>query len=206
MAKLDVINVQAKKVGQVELADAIFSSEVNGALIHEAVRASLANKRVGSACTKTRAEVKGSGVKPYKQKGTGNARHGSWTSPLFVGGGITFGPKPRDYTINLTKKKRRTALLSALSCKLKDNKILVIDEWVEKKKTKEMAVVLNALGVKSALIVLDKPLVWLERAVKNIPYIHTTSYMRLDTLKVISHDFIICSKDAVAKLEEGLSS
>lgn len=204
MAKYDVIDITAKKTGQIDLSDSVFNTEVKMGLIHEAVKVSLANKRVGTACTKTRAEVKGSGVKPYRQKGTGRARHGSWTSPLFVGGGITFGPKPRDYRLEMTKKKKRVALKSALSSKVKENKLLVVDKWVEKKKTKEMVAVLKALGVNSALIVLDSPTPWLEKTTRNIPGIDIGYANSLNTHNIIAHDFLIFTKDVVAKVQEGI--
>jgi large subunit ribosomal protein L4 len=193
-----------ENTGEITLSDTVFAVEVKGPLIHEAVKAALANKRRGTASTKTRAEVKASGAKPYRQKGTGRARHGSWVSPLFVGGGITFGPKPRSFSLKMTKKKRHAALRSALSMKVKENQLLVIDEWVEKKKTKEMAKVLDTMKVKNALIVVDEPTEWLERTVRNIPYIDVTYTRMLNTYNIVAHDFLICTKDVVAKIEEGL--
>lgn len=204
MAKYDVIDLNRKKVGEFDLSEDVFKTEVKMSLIHEAVKVALANKRVGSASTKTRGEVKSSNIKPYRQKGTGRARHGSWVSPLFVGGGITFGPKPRDYTIKMTKKKRLAALKAALSSKVQENKLLIIDKWVEKKKTKEMAEVLNKMNIKDAIIVLDGPTPWLERTVRNIPNINYSYTDNLSTLNIIAHDYLVCSKDVVAKLQEGL--
>lgn len=205
MPKQNVVNIEMKNVGEVALSDKVFGVEVKAGLIHEAVKACLANKRLGTASTKTRAEVAGSGIKPYRQKGTGRARHGSWTSPLFVGGGVTFGPRPRDYSLKMTKKKKHAALRSALSMKVQENKLLVIDNWVEKKKTKEMAEVFKAMEVKNALIVLDKPTEWLERTVRNIPNIDVTYVSRLNTYNLLAHDVLICDKDVVAKIEEGLA-
>ena len=204
MPKQNVVNIEMKNVGEVELSETVFGAEVKVPLIHEAVKARLANKRLGTACTKTRAEVKASGAKPYRQKGTGRARHGSWVSPLFVGGGIIFGPKPRDYSLKMTKKKRRAALKSALSMKVKENKLLIIDNWVEKKKTKEMAEILKAMKIKNALIVTDEPIEWLERTVRNIPYIDVIYTSMLNTYNVMVRDMLICTKDVVAKLQEGL--
>lgn len=204
MTKHDVVNLEMKKVGDVELSKDIFAAEVKVPLIHEAIKALLANKRVGTASTKTRGEVKCSGVKPYRQKGTGRARHGSWASPLFVGGGITFGPRPRDYSLNMTRKKRRAALKSALSSKLKENKLLVINEWIPKEKTKEMAKVFKAMNVGSGLIVLDEPCQWLERAVRNIPGIDVVYAQMLNTYDVVAHDFLVCTQGVVSKIEEGL--
>lgn len=205
MIKQDVINVEKKKVGQVDLSEEVFGVKVKTALIHEAIKAILAGKRTGTSSTKTRAEVKCSNVKPYRQKGTGRARHGSWVSPLFVGGGITFGPKPRDFTLYLTKKKKVEALKSALSAKVKDNQLLIVDEWKETKKTKEMAAVLKKLGVRSAMIVLAGPTAWLERCVRNIPYINYTYVQNLNTHNVIAREHLVCTKDVVATLQEGLA-
>jgi len=200
-----LVNVELKNVGDLKLSDDIFGREVNAPLIHEAVKAYLANKRAGCASTKTRAEVKASRCKPYRQKGTGRARHGSWVSPLFVGGGITFGPKPRDYSLKLTKKKRKAALKSALSMKVKEGKLLVVDKWVEKKKTKEMVAIFKKMKVDSALIVVDEPTEWLERTVNNIPRIHVGYTKFLNTYNILEHDFLICTKDVVSKIEEGLA-
>lgn len=205
MVKHNVIDTKLKNVGDVELSDAIFGTEVNKSIIHEAVRACLANRRVGCSCTKTRGEVHATNKKPYKQKGTGRARHGTLASPIFVGGGITFGPRPRDYTIQMPKKKKRVALQSALSLKVKENKFLVLDKWNEAKKTKEMVSVLKSMNVSNALIILNEPNELLERTVRNIPYIDVTYTDRLNTYNIIAHDFLICTKDVVAKIQEGLT-
>lgn len=204
MAKQDVINIEAKKVGQIDLADVVFASEVKKALLHEAVVASMANRRRGTACTKNRAEVKASGVKPYRQKGTGRARHGSWVSPLFVGGGITFGPKPRDYSLKMSRKKRNAALRSALSVKVKENKFVVVDKWVPKQKTKEMAGILKTMGICNALIVLESPTDWLERVVRNIPNIDVIYVNQLNAYSIIARDFLVCTTEVVAKINERL--
>jgi len=204
MPKQDVVNVEMKNVGQVDLPDDIFGTTVNIPLMHEAVKASLANKRVGTACTKTRAEVKASRKRPYRQKGTGRARHGSTVSPLFVGGGITFGPKPRDYSLKVTKKKKRAALRSALSCKVIEKKMIIVDEWIEKKKTKEMVEIFKKMNIENALIVLDERTEWLERTTMNIPHIDVTYSHWLNTYNILAHDYLICTKTAVAKIEEGL--
>ena len=204
MAKQDVVNVEMKNVGQVDLPDDIFGAAVNIPLMHEAVKATLANKRVGSACTKTRSEVKASRKRPYRQKGTGRARHGSTVSPLFVGGGITFGPKPRDYGLKVTKKKKKAALRAALSTKVSEKKMIVVDKWFEKKKTKEMVEVFKKMKIENALIVLDEHTEWLERTTMNIPHISVTYSHWLNTYNILAHDYLICTKDAVAKIEEGL--
>lgn len=206
MAKLDVVNIEKKKVGEVDISDQIFPSRVNMPLLHEAITTVLANKRSGTASAKTRGEVAGSNVKPYRQKGTGRARHGSWTSPLFVGGGITFGPKPRDYSLKMNKKKRHAALKSALSAKIGEGKLIVIDKWVEKKKTKEMTKIFETLGVKDALIVLSEPTEWIERTTGNIPHIELALSRNLNAYNVIRRDFLVCTKDVLAEIEEGLKT
>lgn len=205
MPKHDVKDLKLKTVGEIELSDAVFGAKDSKGLVHEAVKAALANARQGTACTKTRAEVKATNAKPYRQKGTGRARHGSSVSPIFVGGGITFGPKPRDYSVKLSKKKKRAALKAVLTIKAKENKLLIIDKWEEKKKTKEMAAILNAMKVKKALLVVAERLEWLERTVGNIPYIDVTTVQNLNTFDIVSRDFLICTKDVVAKIEEGLA-
>lgn len=203
MSKQDIYDINMKKVGDIELSKAVFCAEVKPHLIYDAVKTQLANKRAGTSSTKTRAEVKASGVKPYRQKGTGRARHGSWVSPLFVGGGVTFGPKPRDFSLKMNKKVKKAALRSALSSKVAENRFLVIDKWAEKKKTKEMAEVFKKMKIENALIVLDGPVEWLERTVNNIPRINVAYTWMLTPYVIIAHDYIICEKDVVAKIEEG---
>lgn len=206
MPKYKVVDIDMKDVGQLDLADEVFAARANKALLHEVVRATLANRRVGCASTKTRAEVKCSNKKPYRQKGTGRARHGTYASPLFVGGGITFGPRPRDYTIRMPRKKKQAALKVALSLKVKDFRLLVLDKWVEKKKTKEMAALLRKMNVGSALIVLPEASGWLERVVGNIPRIDVTYAGDLNAYNIIAHDYLICTTDVVGKIQEGFNS
>jgi large subunit ribosomal protein L4 len=191
-----------KEVGEVELSDSVFAAKVDKPLLQESVRMILANMRVGTASTKTRAEVKATGKKPYRQKGTGRARHGSYASPIFVGGGITFGPKPRDYSFNMPKKKKRLALASALSSKVAEGKLLVLDKWEEKKKTKEMAKVFDNMKVGSALIVLDGPNGLLQRVVRNIPNISVINLSALNTYNILAHEHLIFTKDVAARLNE----
>lgn len=203
MATHKVVDTNLKDVGTVDLSDKMFGQEVNPGLIHEAIRMYRANQRVGTASTKTRSEVKGSNVKPYRQKGTGRARHGSWTSPLFVGGGITFGPKPRDYSYEMPKKKRRVALANALSMKVKEGEVIVVDKWVEQKKTKDMAAVLKKMKIANALIVVEDKIEWLERTTRNIPHIRVTNANLLTTYDLLKYKNIIFTKNAVNKIGEG---
>ena len=204
MLKKNVLNTEMKSVGELELSEDVFGAEVSVGLMHEAVKAYMANQRSGTASTKTRGEVKASRAKPYRQKGTGRARHGSWVSPLFVGGGIAFGPKPRDYSLKITKKKKRAALRSALSSKVAEDKKMIVDKWVDVKKTKEMAKIFKNMNVESALIVLESPQDNIERTMRNIPRINVAYAEFINAYNVLAHDFLICTKDVVAKIQEGL--
>lgn len=204
MLKKNVLNTEMKSVGELELSEDVFGAEVSVGLMHEAVKAYMANQRSGTASTKTRGEVKASRAKPYRQKGTGRARHGSWVSPLFVGGGIAFGPKPRDYSLKITKKKKRAALRSALSSKVAEDKMIIVDKWVDVKKTKEMAKIFKNMNVESALIVLESPQDNIERTMRNIPRINVAYAEFINAYNVLAHDFLICTKDVVAKIQEGL--
>ena len=152
--QLDVLDIQGKKVGAVEVADAVFGAPVKEHLFWEVVKAQRAAKRAGTHATKTREFVRGGGKKPYRQKGTGNARQGSSRSPNFVGGGVVFGPHPRSYEYTVPKKVRRAALASALSLRAKEQKVVILDQLAfDAPKTKKMAGVLKALGLKSAMVV-----------------------------------------------------
>lgn len=202
MSKCNVYNVEMKQVGEIELSESVFGASVKPFLLHEAIKVERANKRLGCASTKTRGEVKCSNVKPYRQKGTGRARHGTYASPLFVGGGIVFGPRPRDFGLKMNKKTKHMAVKNALAAKAQENRFLVIDKWQETKKTKEMAAVLKKMKIKNALIVLDEPTEWLERTVRNIPYIRTTYASRLNVYNLLAHEYVVCTKDVVAKIEE----
>src|SRR5262245_49697640 len=152
--KIDVVSMEGKKVGELELADAVFGTKVKDYLLWEMVKAQQASKRAGTHATKTREFVRGGGKKPYKQKGTGNARQGSTRAPHFVGGGVVFGPHPRSYEYTVPKKVKRAALASALSLRVKENKLVVVDQLAfDAPKTKRMAGILKALGVERALVV-----------------------------------------------------
>ena len=204
MVKQNIYTIEKKEVGTVELSETIFNTDVKPHLIHEVVKTQRANLRAGCASTKNRSEVKASNAKPYRQKGTGRARHGSWVSPIFVGGGITFGPKPRDYSLKMNKKTKKAALKSALTNKVQENRLLVIDKWVEKKKTKEMVEIFKKLEIASALIVVNEPTLWLEQAVRNIPYVNVIYTDKLNAYVLIKHDYVICTKDVVDEIQERL--
>ncbi len=204
MPKVDVYNISGQKVGDLDLNDDIFAVEVNKVAMHSAVVNTLANARQGTQSTKTKSEVRGGGKKPWRQKGTGRARHGSIRSAQWVGGGIVLGPKPRSYSYTLPKKVRRLALKSALTSKVIENNIIVLDDIkLEAIKTKEMVNILNNLKVdSSALIVLpdvDKNVVL---SARNIESVKTTTTNSINTYDILKYNKFIVTKDAVSKIEE----
>jgi len=204
MPKVNVYDMSGKEVEQIELSEDIFGIEVNEHVLYEAVKNQLANKRQGTQSTKTRAEVRGGGKKPWRQKGTGRARHGSSRSPIWVGGGVTFGPKPRDYSYKLPKKVKRLAMKSALSSKAENNEIIVVDNLkLEEIKTKEMKNVLSNLNAsKKALIVMDEKDENVVMSARNIPNVITATVNTLNVYDILNFDSFIITKDAVKKVEE----
>lgn len=206
MPKVAVFNIEGKQIGDIELNDSIFGVDVNQTLMHQVVINQLANRRQGTVATKNRALVRGGGRKPWRQKGTGRARVGSIRSPLWTGGGVIFGPSQRDHSYKVPKKARRAALKSALSAKVQDEELVVVDRLViDQPKTKIMATALAALNAsKKALIVLSE---WdddIALAVRNIVNTVVVKSEGLNVVDVLNHDKVIMTKDAVAKLEEVL--
>jgi large subunit ribosomal protein L4 len=204
VAKLDVLNMSGEKVGEIQLSDSIFGVEVNKQVLHQVVVNYLANQRQGTQSAKTRAEVRGGGRKPFRQKGTGNARQGTIRAPHFVGGGVVFAPKPRDYSYVLPKKIKRLALKSALSSKVQNGEIVVLEDLAfEAPKTKEMLGVLKNINAdKKALIVtLDKNDNVVLSA-NNIPGVKTSFVGQLNVYEILNHNSFIITKAAVEKLEE----
>ncbi len=204
MAKTAVYNMEGKEVGDIELKDEIFSVNINEHLIHIAVRQHLAAMRQGTQKAKTRAEVRGGGRKPWRQKGTGHARQGSTRSPQWTGGGVVFAPTPRDYSFKMNKKEKRTALKSALSAKLLNEKIIVVDELkFDQKKTKEFVKVMNALKVNGKTLVVtadvDENVVC---SARNIPDVSTIITGTLGVYDIMNAQTLILTKDAVNKIEE----
>ena len=174
MANVSVYNIEGKEVGSIELNDAVFGVEVNEHLVHMAVVNQLANNRQGTQSAKTRSEVSGGGRKPWRQKGTGHARQGSTRSPQWTGGGVVFAPKPRDYSFKMNKKEKRIALLSALSSKVAESKIVVLDEFkLDEIKTKKFQNVLNNLKVSRALVVVGDDSANAVKSARNIPAVKT---------------------------------
>lgn len=201
--KVAVYNIAGEKVGDVELNAEVFGVEVNESAMHTCVKAYLANQRQGTQSALTRAEVRGGGIKPWRQKGTGRARQGSTRSPQWTHGGVVFAPKPRDYHINVNKKVKRLALKSALSGKVNDEKLLVFDALdIEAPKTKMMVKVLDAVKIEKALIVLPGKDEIVERASGNIPGVKTTLVGTLNVYDILKYDTLILTKDSLAKIEE----
>lgn len=204
MAKVDVYNMEGAVTGSMELSDAIFGIEPNLDVLHIAVRNQLANKRQGTHSTKTRSEVRGGGRKPYRQKGTGRARHGSDRSAQYVGGGIIFGPKPRSYNYTIPKKVRRLAMKSALSSKLIGNNLVVVDAiTLAEIKTKKIIGMLKALNVMdSAIMVLDDKNLNVEKSSRNIPGLKTARVNTINVLDLLKFEKMIVTKAAAEKIQE----
>ena len=203
MPTVGLFNKEGKEIGKVELSEQLFGIEPNTHVMHLVVKAHLANMRQGTQSAKTRAEVSGGGIKPWKQKGTGRARQGSTRSPQWTHGGVVFAPKPRDYHMSINKKVRRLALCSALSAKVRDGEIIVYDALdIAAPKTKEMVKVLAAKDVRNALIVLPEREDAVARASANIPNVETTLAETLSTYDILKHKMLIMTKDSLAKVEE----
>ena len=203
MAKVSVYNMEGKEVGTIELNDAVFGVEVNEHLVHMAVVNQLANKRQGTQSAKTRSEVSGGGKKPWRQKGTGHARQGSTRAPQWTGGGIVFAPKPRDYSFKMNKKEKRIALLSALSSKVADNKIVVLDAFnLDEVKTKKFAEVMSNLKVDKALVVIEGENKNVVLSGRNIPTVKVSATNEINTYDVLKYETLVVTKAAVEKLEE----
>ena len=203
MAKVSVYNIEGKEVDTIELNDAVFGVEVNEHLVHMAVVNQLANNRQGTQKAKTRSEVSGGGRKPWRQKGTGHARQGSTRSPQWTGGGVVFAPTPRDYSFKMNKKEKRIALLSALSSKVAESKIVVLDEFkLDEIKTKKFVEVMNNLKVENALVVLEGENKNVVLSGRNIPSVKVTATNEINTYDVLKYTTLVVTKAAVEKLEE----
>lgn len=203
MANVSVYNIEGKEVGSIELNDAVFGVEVNEHLVHMAVVNQLANNRQGTQSAKTRSEVSGGGRKPWRQKGTGHARQGSTRSPQWAGGGVVFAPKPRDYSFKMNKKEKRIALLSALSSKVADNKIVVLDAFnLDEVKTKKFAEVMSNLKVDKALVVIEGENKNVVLSGRNIPTVKVSATNEINTYDVLKYETLVVTKAAVEKLEE----
>ena len=203
MANVSVYNMEGKEVGTLELNDTVFAAPINEHLVHMAVVQQLANKRQGTQSAKTRSEVRGGGRKPWRQKGTGHARQGSTRSPQWAGGGVVFAPKPRDYSFKMNKKEKNAALKSALSSRVAESKIYVLDELkIDEIKTKKMTAVLNGLNVNKALVVTADKDENVMLSARNIPAVRTALTNTINVYDILKYDNLVITKDAVAKIEE----
>ena len=203
MPKVDVLNMEGKKVGDIELAENIFAVEVNEYAMHDVVLNYLANQRQGTQSTKTRSEVSGGGKKPWKQKGTGRARQGSIRAPQWIKGGIALGPKPRSYKYTLNKKVKRLALKSALTTKVQENNIIVLDSLnFDEIKTKNMAKVLENIKVEKALVVIAEKNSNVQLSTRNIPNVKAALVNTMNTYDLLKYQTLVITKDAVEKIEE----
>lgn len=203
MAKVSVYNIEGKEVDTIELNDAVFGVEVNEHLVHMAVVNQLANNRQGTQKAKTRSEVSGGGRKPWRQKGTGHARQGSIRAPQWTGGGVVFAPVPRDYEVKMNKKERRAALKSALTSKVQDNKLVVVDSLaLAEVKTKEMQKVLTNLKAEKALVITADNDQNVILSASNIADVETATPATINTYDVMKHNTVVVTKDAVASIEE----
>ena len=203
MANVTVYNMEGNEVGTMELNDAVFGVEINEHLVHLAVVRQLANNRQGTQKAKTRSEVSGGGRKPWRQKGTGHARQGSIRAPQWTGGGVVFAPVPRDYEVKMNKKERRAALKSALTSKVQDNKLVVVDSLaLAEIKTKEMQKVLTNLKAEKALIVTAGDDQNVVLSARNIADVQTATVNTINVYDVMKHNTVVVTKDAVASIEE----
>ncbi len=204
MPKVAVYDMRGAQVGEIDLNDKVFGIKPNEAVMQQFVKMQLANKRQGTASTKTRAEVRGGGKKPWKQKGTGRARVGSTRNPIWRGGGIVFGPKPRDYSFRLPRKVRRLAMKSALSSKVQDSNIIVVDLLsFEEPKTKLMVETLSLLNAaEKTLVVTADGDVNIYKSARNIPGVKSLKADFINVFDILKYDTLLMTKDAVARVEE----
>ncbi|WP_461613806.1 50S ribosomal protein L4 [Clostridium sp. Marseille-QA1073] len=203
MPTLKVFNKEGKEVGDIQLNENIFDVEISRDAMHQVVLAQLANKRQGTQSAKTRAEVRGGGIKPWRQKGTGRARQGSIRAPQWIHGGIVFAPKPRDYRVSIPKSMRRTAMKSALTSKVVDNEMIVLESLnFEAPKTKEMIKVLNAFEAKKTLIVVAESDENVYKSARNIPGVAVLPVNNLNVYDILKYEKFVVTKEAVSKIEE----
>ena len=203
MLKVDVLNMEGKKVKDIELAESVFGVEVNDVVVHAALVNYLANQRQGTQSTKTRAEGRGGGKKPWKQKGTGRARQGSIRAPQWIKGGIALGPKPRSYKYAIPKKMRQLALKSVLTSKLQEGELVVVDKLELKEiKTKDMVKVLNTLNAENSLVMLSEKNLNVQASARNIANVKTTLVSTINVFDLLKYNKLVVTEDAIKKLEE----
>jgi large subunit ribosomal protein L4 len=207
MAVTEVYNTDNKKVGEVELSDALFGLEVKKHILHDVVKMQLANRRAGTASTKTRTEVRGGGAKPYRQKGTGRARAGTNTSPLWRGGGVIFGPKPRDYSYKLPKKVRRLGVRMALSARFSEDNVTVLDGFdLADIKTKQFVEIMKKLNIENGLIVIPGKNENLEKSSRNVQGYKVIQTDGLNVYDILLHRRLVLLQPCLGQLEERLLS
>ena len=205
MAVADVFDIEKKKVAQVEFNDAIFGAEVNEAVVYDVIKMQMAARRSGTSSTKTRSDVSGGGKKPWRQKGTGRARAGTTRSPIWRGGGIVFGPHPRDYSLSIPKKVRRKALISVLSMKLKEDKMVILKDFpMEKISTKAFKNIVDLFGFKKALFVLDDKNEVLLKSSRNIRNIKMIRSEGINVYDVLNCEHLVLLEPSVKKIEGAL--
>ncbi len=203
MPNVAILNMAGESVGTMELSENIFGAEINKSAIHQVVVNYLANQRQGTQSTKTRTEVRGGGRKPWRQKGTGRARQGSIRSPQWTGGGVALGPKPRSYRYTLNKKLRRLALKSALSAKVAEGELIVIDDIkADEIKTKTIVNMLESINAPKALIVTEAVNKNVYLSARNIPNVETTFADTINVYQILKYDYLVASKAAISKIEE----
>jgi large subunit ribosomal protein L4 len=205
MPVADVYDIDKKKVSQIELNDAVFAAEANPDVMYEVVRMQMASKRRGTASTKERGDIRGGGKKPWRQKGTGRARAGTTRSPLWRGGGTVFGPSPRSYAYKLPKKVKKMALVSALSMKFNEQRIIILKEFpLEEIKTRKFKEVMDRFGFKKALFVLDKSNPVLEKSSRNLSDIKMIKSEGINVYDLLDHEYIVLLEPTVRMIEGAL--
>lgn len=205
MSTVKIVNTKNESVGEVELNDAVFNREVKEYILHEVVRMQRAAKRAGTACTKTRVDVRGGGRKPWKQKGTGRARAGTRSSPLWRGGGVAFGPKPRDYSFKVNRKVRQQAVAMALSARFQEGNLVVLDDFsMEQIKTKEFVKIMNVLDVDNGIIVTDNAPETLSKSSRNVNGFKVISSEGLNVYDLLLHKKVILMQPVIESLEKRL--
>ena len=203
MSTVDIYNTKNEKVGEIGLNEAVFNLDVKEHLLHDAVRMQRAARRAGTACTKTRVEVRGGGAKPWRQKGTGRARSGTRNSPIWRGGGVTFGPKPRDYSFKLNKKIKKQALAMAMSARFQEGNLLVLDDFnMEAIKTKDFVSIMNALDVENCLIVTDEGNENLFKSSRNVNGVKVLPAEGLNVYDILLHKKLVLVQPVIESLEK----
>lgn len=203
MPTVGLFNKEGNKIGDIQLNETIFAAEVNADAMHQVVVALLANKRQGTQSAKTRAEVRGGGIKPWRQKGTGRARQGSIRAPQWIKGGVVFAPKPRDYRMSIPKSMRRVAMLSALTSKVQNDEMVVLDSLtLEAPKTKEVVKMLNAFNAKKTLIITAEANETVYKSARNIEGVAVLPVNNINVYDLLKYPKVIMTKDAVSKIEE----